>query len=210
MDFANTFWNLLKESLGEDIPMSHEVHDGLNEIAKKVLQENSEKKDTFLLRTLDIPSEQIGTGLIKKDQWIWFIALLNKDGAICEVPLSFTVRDPEMLRTFAKKLNKMAEQIEELPEELLLKDTKVSKYRKKPVEIEAIKWNGMNTVGIYEFMKGTDAYVGVQTIKETKLLINTLEGIMEASVGDYIIRGVHGEFYACKPDIFKETYEPSK
>ncbi|MBQ4012246.1 MAG: hypothetical protein II602_06870 [Erysipelotrichales bacterium] len=105
----------------------------------------------------------------------------------------------------------MAEQIEELPEELSSEDTKVSKYRKKPVEIEAIKWNGMNTVDIYEFMKGTDAYVGVQTIKEAKLLfINTMEGVMEASVGDYIIRGVHGEFYACKPDIFKETYEPSK
>ena len=41
------------------------------------------------------------------------------------------------------------------------------------------------------------------------LKIPTLEGVMTAQVGDYIIKGVHGEFYPCKPDIFKETYEPS-
>ena len=43
--------------------------------------------------------------------------------------------------------------------------------------------------------------------KEEYLLIDTLEGVMKARVGDYIIKGVHGEFYPCKPDIFNETYE---
>lgn len=44
-------------------------------------------------------------------------------------------------------------------------------------------------------------------IKQGKLLIETLEGTMEASQGDYIIKGINGEFYPCKPDIFEKTYE---
>ncbi|WP_204664866.1 hypothetical protein [Dyadobacter sandarakinus] len=45
--------------------------------------------------------------------------------------------------------------------------------------------------------------------REDKILIPTLEGVMEASLGDWIIRGVNGEFYPCKPDIFEKTYEPA-
>ena len=58
----------------------------------------------------------------------------------------------------------------------------MAKYRKKPVVIEAYR-------------------------TETERDILTLEGVMHASVGDYIITGVHGEQYPCKPDIFEETYE---
>ena len=77
----------------------------------------------------------------------------------------------------------------------------IKKYRKKPVTIEAIQWNGKNLSKIDKFMDR------IVEIKVTKLVINTLEGDMEASIGDYIIKGVNGEFYPCKPDIFAKTYE---
>ena len=75
------------------------------------------------------------------------------------------------------------------------------KYRKKPVTIEAIQWNGKNLSEIDNFMGR------IVENKETILVIHTLEGDMEASVGDYIIKGVNGEFYPCKPNIFAKTYE---
>ena len=75
------------------------------------------------------------------------------------------------------------------------------KYRKKPVVIEAIQWIGNNLSEI-------DNFIG-RTVdnKETTLVIHTLEGDMEASIGDYIIKGVNGEFYPCKLDIFDKTYD---
>ena len=77
------------------------------------------------------------------------------------------------------------------------------KFRKKPVVIDAIKWIGSNFIEIDEFIT-----VPHETFpSQGKVLIPTLEGTMEASNGDYIIRGVSGEFYPCKPDIFQETYE---
>jgi hypothetical protein len=86
------------------------------------------------------------------------------------------------------------------------------KFRKKPVVIEArrwlpgdlasagdvIGWIGVNS-GQAECIRG----LGESTV----LGIHTLEGVMEASPGDWIIQGVQGEFYPCKPDIFAETYE---
>ncbi len=75
------------------------------------------------------------------------------------------------------------------------------KYRKKPVTIEAIQWLGTNLSEIDDFVGGSIANNG------TTLVIHTLEGDMEASIGDYIIKGVKGEFYPCKPDIFLATYE---
>ena len=77
----------------------------------------------------------------------------------------------------------------------------IKKYRKKPVVIEAIQWASNNLSEI-------DNFIG-RTVdnKETTLVIHTLEGDMEASIGDYIIKGVNGEFYPCKPDIFDKTYE---
>ena len=75
------------------------------------------------------------------------------------------------------------------------------KYRKKPVVIEAIQWTGKNLPEI-------DNFIGkIVDNKETTLVIHTLEGDMEASIGDYIIKGINGEFYPCKPDIFDKTYE---
>lgn len=75
------------------------------------------------------------------------------------------------------------------------------KFRKKPVEIEAIRFTGSNYEEIREF-------IGKNTLcSDLSIVIPTLEGDMVAQKGDYIIKGVHGEFYPCKPDIFNETYE---
>lgn len=86
------------------------------------------------------------------------------------------------------------------------------KYRKKPVVIEAVQL----VDSPYVFVD----YLTSEKIKEEDVIrsfgqdeagiyvyINTLEGVMRASEGDYIIRGVRGEFYPCKPDIFEQTYE---
>lgn len=77
----------------------------------------------------------------------------------------------------------------------------IKKYRKKPVIIETIQWIGNNLSEIENFIGRS-----VKN-KETTIVIHTLEGDMEASIGDYIIKGVNGEFYPCKSDIFDKTYE---
>ena len=77
----------------------------------------------------------------------------------------------------------------------------VKKYRKKPVVVEAIQWTGDNTAEIMRWV-GDNAYF------RGTLYIKTLEGNYRASVGDYIIKGIKGEFYPCKPVIFEKTYEP--
>lgn len=79
------------------------------------------------------------------------------------------------------------------------------KFRKKPVEVDAIRHN--NNAGTVAWM---EAFVGrgnAPVHSEPALAIHTLEGVMHASLNDWIIRGVQGEFYPCKPDIFEATYE---
>ena len=78
------------------------------------------------------------------------------------------------------------------------------KFRKKPVVIEAVQWTGLNTQEVYDFCNSGSRDCHVMG---DNLLINTLEGVMTASNGDWIIRGVNGEHYPCKPDIFAQTYE---
>ncbi len=78
----------------------------------------------------------------------------------------------------------------------------MAKYRKKPVTIEAIQYKGNNPTEIHDFVR-KHMFRDI----DGNLSIHTLEGDMKASIGDYIIRGVDGEFYPCKPDIFKKTYE---
>lgn len=82
-----------------------------------------------------------------------------------------------------------------------------NRYRTKPCEIEAIQFTGDNLKEINEFAK-TDC-VGAKFTgdKCTGLAISTLEGYMNASIGDYIIKGLRGEFYPCKPDVFEKKYE---
>ena len=80
------------------------------------------------------------------------------------------------------------------------------KFRKKPVVIEAIQWDGKNIDAVRAFMK--PHYPGWGYPTPSHLSIRTLEGDLRADVGDWIIKGVKGEFYPCKPDIFEQTYEP--
>jgi hypothetical protein len=89
------------------------------------------------------------------------------------------------------------------------------KYRKKPVVIEARRFDPaqddatdvLNWCGAYfvEITRGVDEYH--QAIREAVSVIRTLEGEMVITPGDFVIRGVQGEFYPCKPDIFEATYE---
>lgn len=94
-------------------------------------------------------------------------------------------------------------------------ECKVRKYVKKPVVVEAIQWNGYNWQDITSFCGDSVTFEEIHQRQISDdvftsnifLHIKTLEGDMEAKVGDYIIKGVKGEFYPCKPDIFDETYQ---
>ena len=93
------------------------------------------------------------------------------------------------------------------------------KYRKKPVVIEAFKYDGdlkgadgkyyVPDWAVNAFEDGIMYYSTIQfdSVDGDELYIDTLEGPHHVSVGDYVIRGVKGEFYPCKPDVFEQTYE---
>ena len=85
------------------------------------------------------------------------------------------------------------------------------KYVKKPVVIEAVQWDGENLDEVMNFCNG-DASYELMARGTSELVIATLEDGESiarhvASAGDFIIKGVAGEFYPCKPDIFAATYE---
>ena len=83
------------------------------------------------------------------------------------------------------------------------------KYRKIPVVIEAIQWKGDNLEEIYK-LEDSRQITHVKTWDSSlndSLVIHTLEGDMRVKLMDYIIKGVQGELYPCKPDIFEQTYE---
>ena len=86
-----------------------------------------------------------------------------------------------------------------------------SKYRKKPVVIDAIQLTNESVMDCISFVY--PEYVAIEHnvldgIRDQKFMyIEALEGDMKAGFGDYIIKGVQGEFYPCKPDIFEATYE---
>lgn len=79
------------------------------------------------------------------------------------------------------------------------------KCRKKPIVVEAIRYTGTDEskIRVSKFCERKYTYVD----KDESFVIPTLEGDMKASIGDYIIKGVNGEVYPCKPDIFEKTYE---
>lgn len=81
-------------------------------------------------------------------------------------------------------------------------------FKKKPVVIEAIQYNGSNGLAIKQWSNGKVVESPVLGDNGPYLQIHTLEGVMTALVEDFIIRGVQGEYYPCKPDIFDATYEP--
>lgn len=95
----------------------------------------------------------------------------------------------------------------------------MGRFRKKPVEIEAVQWDGRNIDEVLELVdfdklpetEESRQYVngpGIATTATGEIEIPTLEGTMRGVPGDWIIRGVKGEVYPCKPDIFEATYEP--
>jgi hypothetical protein len=87
------------------------------------------------------------------------------------------------------------------------------KFRKKPVVIEAVQWDGKNFDELMNFMQEFHGHklayedAEASAYKNKELFIKTLEGVMIATKNDWIIKGVNGEFYPCKPDIFEKTYE---
>lgn len=88
----------------------------------------------------------------------------------------------------------------------------MSKFKKKPIEIEAIQWSGDEFNEFPEWLR--EAWSKNIMIDEGSIMrigntihINTLEGTMVAQPGDWIIKGINGELYPCKPDIFEKTYD---
>lgn len=98
--------------------------------------------------------------------------------------------------------------------------TDIKQFTKKPVTISAIQWTGDNLPAVIEFtgkhprwsdwFADMDEYVAHVRGDSNRFKIFTLEGVMDALPGDWIIRGIHGEHYPCKPDIFSATYEPAE
>ena len=78
---------------------------------------------------------------------------------------------------------------------------------KKPIEVQTIQFDGWNWGECYRFMGNEPFMFTCDMLKEEYIIIKTLEGDMRCYIGDYIIKGVKGEFYPCKPDIFKATYD---
>lgn len=78
-------------------------------------------------------------------------------------------------------------------------------FRKKPVVVEAVQYTGKNQNEVADFYPEICGAFGSLSV-----FIQTLEGQMEAKPGDWIIKGVKGEFYPCKPDIFEVTYEAAE
>ena len=97
----------------------------------------------------------------------------------------------------------------------------MAKYRKKPVVIEAFQYDGdlkdcdgnwyVPNWAVEAYEKGVMHYASESCgAPPCELFIETLEGIHHVSIGDYVIQGVNGELYPCKPDIFEKTYESIK
>ena len=95
------------------------------------------------------------------------------------------------------------------------------KFRKKPVVIDAVQWDGMSIDAMMDFIGDTEKlpkapddphiHNGIGfTPTDGGLYIPTLEGTHKANPGDWIIKGIKGEFYPCKPDIFSATYEAAE
>lgn len=89
----------------------------------------------------------------------------------------------------------------------------IKQYRKKPVVIEAIEWTGCNLreiidfIGLHPSVENLTWEEYEQVVKTAGLKIFTLEGTHLANIGDFIIKGIQGEAYPCKPDIFAKTYD---
>lgn len=97
-----------------------------------------------------------------------------------------------------------------------MKENIIRQYRKKPVIVDAVQLDNVNVPFVVRWIGEDKAKMNLESDEAWKLgkappifgvTICTLEGDMKAMPGDFIIKGVHGEFYPCKPDIFEKTYE---
>lgn len=79
----------------------------------------------------------------------------------------------------------------------------MAKFRKKPIVIDAFQWNGE-----YPLPNPLVCNWDNNPMTGSKVSVRTLEGWLDVSIGDWIIRGISGEFYPCRPDVFEKTYEP--
>lgn len=85
------------------------------------------------------------------------------------------------------------------------------RYRKKPLEINALRWTGNNLQEIKDFAGDDVSFTKRMNLNDEEVIslkVKTKEGVLEAPVGSYIIRGIEGEYYPCDPQIFHKTYEP--
>lgn len=81
-------------------------------------------------------------------------------------------------------------------------------YRKRPVEVEAVQWHGeSNCLEVFKFLGMEHAD---DEMDHSVIYIDTLEGVMEVHPGDWVIRGVQGEYYPCKSEIFAATYDETR
>lgn len=110
-----------------------------------------------------------------------------------------------------KKRSRLLDILDSLSE----KGKQPMKYRTKPVEIEAIQWTGLNLEEVKNFADDSLIYAIIDSAwkagkdrPRVVMKIKTLEGDMKVSEGDYIVKGLKGEFYPCKPDVFEMKYEP--
>lgn len=98
---------------------------------------------------------------------------------------------------------------EAFPEKTQDETMKIEKFKKRPVVIEAVQITKENVLSVMDWCGGgmirTLFFDGRKDVYSIE--IDTLEGVMKAETGDWIIKGIRGEFYPCKPDIFEETYE---
>lgn len=84
----------------------------------------------------------------------------------------------------------------------------MAKYRKRPVVIEAIQWNGEAVAAIGAWPNNYDVWIeDIDDEGNLRLFIDSPCGVLEAKPGDWIIKGIKGEIYPCEPDIFEATYE---
>lgn len=83
----------------------------------------------------------------------------------------------------------------------------MKKYRKKPIEIEAAQWDGKKIDNMYPIAFFKDHDVDWRYYKQENLIIETVDGPMTVPPGSWIIKGIRGELYACRQDIFEESYE---
>lgn len=83
----------------------------------------------------------------------------------------------------------------------------IKKFVKRPVVVKAVQLSARNSIEVARWCSARVIQPGNEGVSFATLEIDTLEGKMEATSGDWIIRGIEGEFYPCKPYIFKKTYQ---